>query len=105
MWDELLMYLQLVKMVKIQFPDLLDLLPQIQEFQENYAQILANGHSKLSEDLSTCIFSSCSPDSYQDTAQQYHDNIMSIANYNLQDINHWVMQNPPPTLYQIQAEY
>ena len=76
-----LTYLQLVNMVKIQFTDLVNLLPQIQEFQENYTQILSNGHSKLSEDLTAFIFCSCLPNSYQDTTWQYPDNIMSITSY------------------------
>ena len=44
-------YLQLVNMVKIQITDGTDLLPQIQNFQDNYNLITSNGHSKLSEDL------------------------------------------------------
>ena len=58
-----LTYLQLVNMVKIQFTDSTDLLPQIQGFQDNYAQISLNGHSKLSKDLATFMFCSSSPDS------------------------------------------
>ena len=81
-------YLQLVNMVKIQFTDLMDLLPQIQEFQNNYAQITLNGHSKLSEDLTTFMFCSSLPDSYEPTAWQYLDNIMNIANYKVQDTSH-----------------
>ena len=49
-------YLQLVNMVKIQFTDLMDLLSQIQQFQENYNQITSNGHSWLSKDLATFMF-------------------------------------------------
>ena len=48
-------YLQLVNMVKIQFTDSMDLLSQIQQFQDNYNQITLNGHSKLSEDLATFL--------------------------------------------------
>ena len=43
-------YLQLVNMVNIWFTDSTDLLPQIQEFLDNYSQILSNGCSQLSED-------------------------------------------------------
>ena len=39
------MYLQLVNMVKIQFINSMDLLSQIQQFQDNYNQITSNGHS------------------------------------------------------------
>ena len=49
-------YLQLVNMVKIQLTDSTDLLPQIQQFQDNYNLIMSNGHSKLSEDLATFLF-------------------------------------------------
>ena len=45
-----LTYLQLVNMVKNQFTDPTDLLPQIQGFQDNYNWITLNGHSKLPED-------------------------------------------------------
>ena len=38
-------YLQLVNMVKIEFTDSMDLLPQIQQFLENYNRITSNGHS------------------------------------------------------------
>ena len=74
-------YLQLVNMVKIQFTDLTDILPQIQQFQDNYNLITSNGHSKLSKDLATFLFCSSLPDSYELTARQYLDNITSIANY------------------------
>ena len=80
-------YLQLVNMVKIHFTDSMDLLPQIQEFQDNYNRIMANGHSRLSEDLATFMFCSSLPESYELTAQQYLDNIMVIANYKLMDIS------------------
>ena len=63
-------YLQLVNMVKIQITDGTDLLPQIQNFQDNYNLITSNGHSKLSEDLATFLFCSSLPDSYESTAQQ-----------------------------------
>ena len=56
-------YPALVNMMKIQFTDSTDLLPQIQGFQDNYAQISLNGHSKLSKDLATFMFCSSSPDS------------------------------------------
>ena len=49
-------YLQLVNMVKLQFTDLMDLLPQIQGFQDNYNLIMLNGHSRLSKDLATFMF-------------------------------------------------
>ena len=49
-------YLQLVNMVKIQITNRTDLLPQIQNFQDNYNLITSNGHSKLSEDLATFLF-------------------------------------------------
>ena len=78
-------YLQLDNMMKIQFTNLTDMLPQIQEFQENYTQILLNGHRKLSKDLATFIFCSCLPNSYQDTTWQYLDNVTSIANNKIQD--------------------
>ena len=85
-------YLQLVNMVKIQFTDSMDLLPQIQEFQDSYSQIVLNGHRKLSEDLVTFMFCSSLPDSYKLTTWQYLNNIMVIANYNLMDIIAWVLQ-------------
>ena len=67
-------YLQLVNMVKLQFTDLTDLLPQIQGFQDNYNLITSNGHSRLSKDLATFMFCSSLPDSYELTARQYLDN-------------------------------
>ena len=79
-------YLQLVNMVKIQFTNLTNLLPQIQNFQGNYNLIMSNGHSKLYKDLITFMFCSSLPDSYEPTAQQYMDNITAIANYKLMDI-------------------
>ena len=79
-------YLQLVNMVKIQFTNLTDLLPQIQEFQDNYNWITLHGHSRLSKDLATFMFCSSLPNSYKSTAQQYLDNVMVIANYKLTDI-------------------
>ena len=79
-------YLQLVNMVNIQFTNLIDLLPQIQEFQHNYSRIMLNGHSQLSEDLATFMFCSHLPESYETTAQQYLDNITNIANYKILDI-------------------
>ena len=81
-----LTYLQLVNMVKIQFTHLAELLSQIQQFQDNYNQIMSNGHSRLSEDLATFLFCSSLPNSYEHTAQQYLNNITVIANYKLTDI-------------------
>ena len=85
-------YLQLVNMVKIQFTNSTDLLPQIQQFQDNYNLITSNGHSKLSEDLATFLFCSSLPDSYELTARQYLDNITSIANYKISDVIARVLQ-------------
>ena len=79
-------------MVKIQFTDSTDLLPQIQEFQDNYNLITLNGHSTLSEDLATFLFCSRLPDSYEPTARQYLNNISSIANYKIMDIIAQVLQ-------------
>ena len=85
-------YLQLVNMVKIKITDGTDLLPQIQNFQDNYNLMTSNGHSKLSEDLATFLFCSSLPDSYELTAWQYLDNITAIANYKLADIIVRVLQ-------------
>ena len=85
-------YLQLVNMVKLQFTDSTDLLPQIQGFQDNYNLIMLNGHSRLSEDIATFMFCLSLPDSYKSTARQYLDNIMVIANYKLLDIIARVLQ-------------
>ena len=85
-------YLQLVNMVKITINDLTDLLPQIQQFQDNYNLITSNSHSALSEDLATFLFCLSLPDSYESTARQYLDNIMNIANYELLDIIARVLQ-------------
>ena len=79
-------YLQLVNIVKLQFTNLKDLLPQIQVFQDNYNLITLNGHSRLSKDLATFLFCSSLLDSYESTARQYFDNITSIANYKILDI-------------------
>ena len=79
-------YLQLVNMVKIQFTDLTELLSQIQMFQDNYNRITSNGHSRLSEDLTTFMVCLSLPDSYEPTTWQYLDNITVIANYKLSDI-------------------
>ena len=79
-------------MVKIQITDGSDLLPQIENFQDNYNLITSNGHSKLSEDLATFLFCSSLPDSYELTARQYLDNITAIANYKLADIIARVLQ-------------
>ena len=64
----------------------MDLLPQIQTFQDNYNWITLNGHSRLSEDLTTFMFCLSLPDSYELTAQQYLDNITAIANYKISDV-------------------
>ena len=79
-------YLQLVNMVKLQFTNSTDLLPQIQQFQDNYNLIMSNGHSNLSKDLATFLLYSSLPDSYELTARQYLDNVTAIANYKLSDI-------------------
>ena len=79
-------------MVKIQFTDSMDLLPQIQEFQDNYNLITLNGHSTLSKDLATFLFCLSLPDSYEPMARQYLDNISSIANYKITDIITRVLQ-------------
>ena len=67
-------YLQLVNMVKIQFTNLMEFLPQIQQFQDNYNHIILNGHSRLSKDLPTFMFCSSLPESYKLTGRQYHGN-------------------------------
>ena len=85
-------YLQLVNMVKIQFTNLMDLLPQIQQFQNNYNLIMLNGHSNLSKDLATFLFCSSLPDSYKPTTRQYLDNVTAIANYKPLDIIAQVLQ-------------
>ena len=85
-------YLQLVNMVKVTFTDAMDLLPQIQQFQDNYNHIMSYGHSCLSEDLTTFMFCSSLPESYEATARQYLNNIMVIANYKLMDIITQVLQ-------------
>ena len=72
---------------KIQFTDSMDLSPQIQAFQDNYSQMMSNGHSKLSKDLATFMFCSSLPDTYKQTTQRYLDNITAITNYQLTDIN------------------
>ena len=79
-------YLQLVNMVKIVFTDVLELIPQIQQLQDNYNHIMSNGHSRLSEDLATFMFCSSLPESYEQTTWQYLDNITVITNYKLMDI-------------------
>ena len=85
-------YLQLVNMVNIRFTNSTDLLLQIQEFQDNYNQILSIGHSELSEDLATFMLCSHLPKSYEATARQYLDNITNIANYKILDIITQVLQ-------------
>ena len=79
-------------MVKIQFTDLMELLPQIQQFQDNYNTIMLNGHSRLSKDLATFMFCSSLSDSYEQTTWQYLNNIMVISNYKLMDIITQVLQ-------------
>ena len=79
-------------MVKIQFTNSMDLLPQIQQFQDNYSRVTSNGHSRFSEGLATFMFYSSLPESYELTTQQYLDNITVIANYKLTDIITQVLQ-------------
>ena len=79
-------YLQVVSLYKVHMMDSTPLLPQIQNFQENYTWILANGHSKLSEDIATFIFCSSLPLSYQDLTSQYLTSIEDITKYSLQKI-------------------
>ena len=85
-------YLQLVRMIKQTFTDSVDLLSQIQKFQENYQHVLSNGHSNITEDLVVFMFCSALPDSYQDTTHQYLDNINDITEYKLQPIIDRVIQ-------------
>ena len=85
-------YLQLVNMVKIHITNSTDLLPQIQQFQNNYNLITLNGHSKLSKDLATFLSGLSLPDSYESTARQYLDNITAIVDYKLTDIIARVLQ-------------
>ena len=73
-------YLQLVNMVNIQFTDFMDLLHQIQEFQDGYSKITSNSHSRHSEDLTMFMFCSHLSESYEATSHQYLDNITNIAN-------------------------
>ena len=79
-------YLQVVSLYKVHMTDSTTLLPQIQNFQENYKWILANGHSRISEDIATFIFCSSLPQSYQDLALQYLTLIEDITKYSLQKI-------------------
>ena len=79
-------YLQVVSLYKVHMMDSSPLLPQIQAFQENYTWILANSHSKISEDIATFIFCSSLPTSYQDLASQYLTSIEDITKYELQKI-------------------
>ena len=79
-------YLQLVNMITIKMADSNNPLTQVQEFQENYLQILAKSHSKFSEDLITFTFCSMLPPSYEETVCQYLDNIDDITKYKLSDI-------------------
>ena len=85
-------YLQFVGMIKQTFHNSVDLLSQIQKFQENYQCVLSNGHSTITEDLVVFMFCSTLPNSYQDTACQYLDNIDDITKYKLQPIIDWVIQ-------------
>ena len=85
-------YLQFVGMIKQTFTNSVDLLSQIQKFQENYQRVLSNGHSNITEDLVVFMFCSALPDSYQDTTHQYLDNINDITKYKLQPIIDWVIQ-------------
>ena len=85
-------YLQFVGMIKTTFSNGVDLLSQIQKFQENYQCVLSNGHSKITEDLVVFMFCSALPNSYQDTACQYLDNINDITKYKLQPIIDQVIQ-------------
>ena len=85
-------YLQFVGMIKQTFTDSVDLLSQIQKFQENYQCVLSNVHSNITEDLVVFMFCSALPNSYQDTARQYLDNINDITKYKLQPIIDWVIQ-------------
>ena len=85
-------YLQLVNMVKIEFTNLTNLPSQIQKFLETYNRITSNGHSKLPEDLATFMFCSSLPASYEPTAHQYLDSILTITNYKIQDIIARIMQ-------------
>ena len=79
-------------MIKQTFTDSMDLLSQIQKFQENYQRILSNGHSNITGDLLVFMFCSALPNSYQDTARQYLDNIDDITKYKLQLIIDRVIQ-------------
>ena len=85
-------YLQFIGMIKQTFTNSMDLLSQIQKFQENYQCVLSNGHSNITEDLLVFMFCSTLPNSYQDTACQYLDNIDDITVYKLQPIIDWVIQ-------------
>ena len=85
-------YLQFVGMIKQTFTDSVDLLSQIQKFQENYQCVLSNGHSYITEDLVAFMFCSALPDSYQDTTHQYLNNIDDITKYKLQPIIDQVIQ-------------
>ena len=60
--------LQMVNMTKLEFVNSTELLPQIQQFLENYNRITSNGHSKFPEDLTTFTFCSSLPASYEQTA-------------------------------------
>ena len=79
-------YQQFVGMIKQTFTDSTEFLSKIQKFQENYQRILSNGHSNITEDLVVFMFCSALPNSYQDTACQYLNNIDDIMKYKLQPI-------------------
>ena len=85
-------YLQFVGMIKQTFHNSTDLLSQLQKFQENYQCIPSNGHSNITEDLVVFMFCSALPDSNQDTAHQYLNNIDDITKYKLQLIIDRVIQ-------------
>ena len=85
-------YLQFIGMIKTTFSNSVDLLSQIQKFQENYQHVLSNGHSTITEDLVVFMFCSALPDSYQDTTCQYLNNIDDITKYKLQPIIDQVIQ-------------
>ena len=96
LWDALMVkfgkvggaqtYLQLVNMITIKMTDSENLLAQVQEFQEDYLQILTNGHLKFSDDLVMFTFCSAVPSTYKETAHQYLHDIDDITKYNLLDI-------------------
>ena len=102
LWDALKMkfgkvggaqtYLQMVNLIILKMTDSEILLSQVQEFQENYLQILGNGNSKFSEELITFTFCSVSLPSFKETTHQHLDNIDDITKYKLSDIISWFLQ-------------